>query len=70
MAKKCKAALDARKDGLTWKDEYLVYCLYVQAGMTQEFCSSIFDIADGSVSEIFMLERILWMLLFATCSLV
>jgi len=27
--KKCKEALDARKDGLTWKDEYLVFCFYV-----------------------------------------
>jgi len=59
MAKIYKAALDTRKDGLTWKDEYLVYCFYVQAGVTREFCSSIFDIADGSVSEVFMFERIL-----------
>ena len=59
MAKIYKAALDTRKDGLTWKDEYSVYCIYVWAGMTPEFCSSIFDIADGSVSEVFMFERIL-----------
>ena len=51
--KKCKAALDARKDVLTWKDEYFVFCFYVRAGVTQEFCALIFSIADGSVSDIF-----------------
>ena len=36
-----------------WKDEYLVFCLYVRSDVTQKFCASIFGIGVGNVSDIF-----------------
>ena len=37
----------------TWKDDYLGYCLYVQAGTTQGFAASICGVSVGRMSHIF-----------------
>lgn len=47
--KKSKAA---REGGRTWKDDYLAFCLYVRAGCTEEFVSSLCGISVGRMSDI------------------
>jgi hypothetical protein len=42
-----------KEDALTYKDEYLAYCLYVRAGCTMEFIESLMRISDGTMSDIF-----------------
>jgi hypothetical protein len=44
----------ARKEGgLTWKDDYFAYCIYVRAGTTQEFAAALVAISVGRMSDIF-----------------
>jgi hypothetical protein len=44
----------ARKEGaMTWKDDYLAYCIYVRAGTTQEFAAALVGISVGRMSDIF-----------------
>jgi hypothetical protein len=42
-----------KEDALTYKDEYLAYCLYIRAGCTMEFIASLMAISNGTVSDIF-----------------
>ena len=34
----------AMKVGMSWKDDYLAFCIYVQAGTTQSFAASLVGI--------------------------
>jgi len=40
------------KGDRTWKDDYLTWCLYVRAGCTSDFVSTLCGIYDGRMSDI------------------
>ena len=41
------------KYGLTWKDDYLLFCIYVRAGTMQRFASTLGGIEVGRMSNTF-----------------
>ena len=43
----------AKMHGPTWKDDYLMFCIYVRAGATQDFTASICGVSKGRMSDIF-----------------
>jgi len=42
-----------REDGITWKDEYLAFCIYVRAGTTQKFAATLCGISTTLMSNIY-----------------
>lgn len=43
----------AKKEGMTWKDDFLAWCIYVRAGTTMEFAAAVVAISIGRMSDIF-----------------
>jgi len=43
----------ALNNGMTWKDDYLAFCIYVRAGTTQAFAASLMGISTKRMSDIF-----------------
>lgn len=43
----------ARAGGLTWKDDYLAYCLYIRCGLTMIAAACLVGIEVGRMSDIF-----------------
>ena len=43
----------ARDGNMTWKDEYLAFCIYVRAGTTQEFAATLCGISTSRMSDIY-----------------
>ena len=52
-AKYLRKRSSAMKSGISWKDDYLAFCIYVRAGTTQSFAASLVGISEGRMSDIF-----------------
>ena len=51
--KNIEAVKVQREDSITWKDEYLAFCIYVRAGTTQEFAATLCGISTTLMSNIY-----------------
>lgn len=42
-----------RRTGMTWKDDYLAFCIYVRGGTTQELVACLMGISTGHMCDVF-----------------
>jgi hypothetical protein len=50
--KKRRAKKGSIENVMTWKDDYLAFCLYIRAGMTQKAIAGLCGISEGRMSDI------------------
>ena len=52
-AKYLRKRSSAMKVGMSWKDDYLVFCIYVRADTKQSYDASLVVISESQMSNIF-----------------